>query len=167
MRRSNNIIDFGDVGTAITPYMWSQIEPSAGIICACLTTYRPLFKGLSLRSITSFTWLSSRSRASAGDRATFMSGDLSHIHFEPPKSEHWSTFDFAVDDEKPERSPNNIQELRYFQESSSKATNGGLRMIDGPNPISMNQDNQSEEGSWLESPRSVSEAPSEGKSRQL
>ena len=28
--------------------MWSQIEPSAAIFCACLVTYRPLFRKLRL-----------------------------------------------------------------------------------------------------------------------
>ena len=32
-------------------YMWSQIEPSAAILCACFVTYRPLFRDMSLRSI--------------------------------------------------------------------------------------------------------------------
>lgn len=32
-------------------YMWSQIEPSAAILCACFVTYRPLFRDVSLRSI--------------------------------------------------------------------------------------------------------------------
>ncbi|KAL8788911.1 MAG: hypothetical protein Q9213_001434 [Squamulea squamosa] len=34
-------------------YMWSQIEPSAAILCACFVTYRPLFRDLHIRSIFS------------------------------------------------------------------------------------------------------------------
>lgn len=30
--------------------MWSQIEPSAAILCACFVTYRPLFRDLRLGS---------------------------------------------------------------------------------------------------------------------
>lgn len=30
--------------------MWSQIEPSAAILCACFVTYRPLFRNLRLPS---------------------------------------------------------------------------------------------------------------------
>ncbi|KAL8851633.1 MAG: hypothetical protein Q9221_003470 [Calogaya cf. arnoldii] len=33
-----------------TVYMWSQIEPSAAILCACFVTYRPLFRNLRLPS---------------------------------------------------------------------------------------------------------------------
>lgn len=33
-----------------TVYMWSQIEPSAAILCACFVTYRPLFRDLRLGS---------------------------------------------------------------------------------------------------------------------
>ena len=31
--------------------MWSQIEPSAAILCACFVTYRPLFRDINLRRI--------------------------------------------------------------------------------------------------------------------
>ena len=31
-------------------YMWSQIEPSAAILCACIVTYRPLFRDIRLPS---------------------------------------------------------------------------------------------------------------------
>ncbi|KAL8687040.1 MAG: hypothetical protein Q9218_006677, partial [Villophora microphyllina] len=34
-------------------YMWSQIEPSAAILCACFVTYRPLFRNLHIRSVFS------------------------------------------------------------------------------------------------------------------
>ncbi|KAL8677884.1 MAG: hypothetical protein Q9186_005726 [Xanthomendoza sp. 1 TL-2023] len=34
-------------------YMWSQIEPSAAILCACFVTYRPLFRDLNLSSVFS------------------------------------------------------------------------------------------------------------------
>ena len=30
--------------------MWSQIEPSAAILCACIVTYRPLFRDIRLPS---------------------------------------------------------------------------------------------------------------------
>lgn len=36
------------IDTIITPYIWSQIEPTMAIICACLITYRPLFSDLDL-----------------------------------------------------------------------------------------------------------------------
>ncbi|KAI4218632.1 MAG: hypothetical protein L6R36_008843 [Xanthoria steineri] len=45
-------------------YMWSQIEPSAAILCACFVTYRPLFRDLRVRNI--FSSFSRRS-ASKGE----------------------------------------------------------------------------------------------------
>ncbi|KAL8994967.1 MAG: hypothetical protein Q9169_005208 [Polycauliona sp. 2 TL-2023] len=36
-----------------TVYVWSQIEPSAAILCACFVTYRPLFRNLRLPSYLS------------------------------------------------------------------------------------------------------------------
>lgn len=44
--------------------MWSQIEPSAAILCACFVTYRPLFRDLRVRNI--FSSFSRRS-ASKGE----------------------------------------------------------------------------------------------------
>ena len=32
------------IGTMSLEYAWSQIEPAAAILCACIVTYRPLFK---------------------------------------------------------------------------------------------------------------------------
>ncbi|KAL8649176.1 MAG: hypothetical protein Q9226_005686 [Calogaya cf. arnoldii] len=48
-------------------YLWSQIEPAAAFICACIPTYRPLFVGLnaSIFSNLSFT-RSSRLSSSRG-----------------------------------------------------------------------------------------------------
>lgn len=33
--------------------MWSQIEPSAAILCACFVTYRPLFRDFGFGSVFS------------------------------------------------------------------------------------------------------------------
>ena len=49
-----------------TPYIWSQIEPSTAILCACITTYRPLFENLNLKSLL----LLSRKRESSYDRGS-------------------------------------------------------------------------------------------------
>ncbi|KAL2050288.1 hypothetical protein ABVK25_009396 [Lepraria finkii] len=37
----------------ITPYLWSQLEPTMAVICACLITYRPLIAALDLRFLSS------------------------------------------------------------------------------------------------------------------
>lgn len=53
-----------NVDSMPTSYCWSQIEPSTAFICACITTYRPLFKDLTLPS---FRYLTLRSRSSCSD----------------------------------------------------------------------------------------------------
>lgn len=60
--------------------MWSQIEPTMAIVCACLTTMRPLFAGLDLSFLSSINWTrrSSTSPSSAnskGQRST-LSGSV-------------------------------------------------------------------------------------------
>ena len=44
--------------------MWSQIEPATAIICACLVTYRPLFRDLRPGFVKLWSSLA-RSRSSA------------------------------------------------------------------------------------------------------
>ena len=44
------------IDTAITCYMWSQIEPTMATVCACLTTLRPLFVGFNISFLSSLTW---------------------------------------------------------------------------------------------------------------
>lgn len=34
--------------TMTVEYAWSQIEPATAILCACMVTYRPLFKNIHL-----------------------------------------------------------------------------------------------------------------------
>ncbi|KAL8828159.1 MAG: hypothetical protein Q9170_006724 [Blastenia crenularia] len=43
-------------------YLWSQIEPAAAVLCACLVTYRPLFKNVDFSILTKFSSLFSLSR---------------------------------------------------------------------------------------------------------
>ncbi|KAL8907243.1 MAG: hypothetical protein Q9207_001544 [Kuettlingeria erythrocarpa] len=47
-------------------YMWSQIEPSAAILCACFVTYRPLFRDLRVRNIFSSFSRKSASKDESG-----------------------------------------------------------------------------------------------------
>ena len=42
--------------TSITPYLWSQVEASMAIICACLTTYRPLLMVLDFKLLSNRGW---------------------------------------------------------------------------------------------------------------
>lgn len=57
--------------TMTTPYIWSQIEPSTAILCACITTYRPLFENLKFKSLL----LLSRRRESSYERGSSSSTD--------------------------------------------------------------------------------------------
>lgn len=49
--------------TFVKTYIWSQIEPTTAIICACLTTCRPLFAAVKLGTLKSLTtsWTGGRS----------------------------------------------------------------------------------------------------------
>lgn len=44
-----NLADCGILDTGVEGYIWSQIEPSVAILCACLATYRPLFRDMRIR----------------------------------------------------------------------------------------------------------------------
>lgn len=37
----------------VTPYVFAQVEPSTAVLCACLVTYRPLFRDLNLSFLKS------------------------------------------------------------------------------------------------------------------
>lgn len=157
------------IDTVVTPYIWSQIEPTTAIICACLTTYRPLFKGLNLRSLSQLTWLSSvRSKAGTVDQGTLSSGRRSRLHEPRRASQNWSKFDFNTDVVRTQTVVSSVQELRTFQEMSSKGTNGGLRLYesvyDGTGAfkvdIEAQQEPPSKRESWLEHPPGQPEAHS-------
>lgn len=45
----DNLADSEISDTGVEGYMWSQIEPSAAILCACFATYRPLFRDMRMR----------------------------------------------------------------------------------------------------------------------
>lgn len=66
--------------TIVTCYMWSQIEPTMAIVCACLTTVRPLFAGLDLSFLSSINWTrrttTSSSSANSKGRRSDLSGSL-------------------------------------------------------------------------------------------
>ncbi|KAI4088080.1 MAG: hypothetical protein LQ344_006342 [Seirophora lacunosa] len=50
-----------------TNFIWSQIEPSAAILCACFVTYRPLLRDVRVRSIFSSFSKKSASKEEASD----------------------------------------------------------------------------------------------------
>ncbi len=51
--------------TIITCYMWSQVEPTMAIVCACLTTLRPLFTGIDLTFLSSLSWTTRRTASTS------------------------------------------------------------------------------------------------------
>lgn len=54
-------------------YLWSQIEPATAILCACLISYKPLFKNINVPSV--FTSYFSR-RGSGSGKEEEQSGDM-------------------------------------------------------------------------------------------
>ena len=52
----------------VSPYIWSQVEPTTALICACMITYRPLFANLNLPRVNPFIsrfWIKLRSKSHA------------------------------------------------------------------------------------------------------
>ena len=47
-------------------YLWSQVEPATAILCACITTYRPLFRNVSL-NLSNVTGLFSKGTVESND----------------------------------------------------------------------------------------------------
>lgn len=45
--------------------MWSQVEPTMAIVCACLTTLRPLFTGIDLTFLSSLSWTTRRTASTS------------------------------------------------------------------------------------------------------
>lgn len=56
-------------------YLWSQIEPATAILCACLITYKPLFKNISV-SLSTTIFTSYFSRRGTEDMKEEHGGDL-------------------------------------------------------------------------------------------
>ena len=94
-------------------YTWSQIEPAAAIVCACLVTYRPLFKdwkpvlGKLLGRIN-------RSRVSSSETELWGGlGGAERGNIKPPASEK----DFST------------QDVSKFRHLSNKALKEKLQVI--------------------------------------
>lgn len=59
---------------AVNLYMWSQIEPAAAFICACIPTYRPLFIGLNASLCSDLSHTRSRLSSNQGKSWTGPTG---------------------------------------------------------------------------------------------
>ena len=79
------------VDTFLNTYLWSHIEPATAIWCACLMTYRPLFRdiGLKLRSIFGYnkqtpsnnkTLFGRKASVNPNSDAWPSRGQLLHVH---------------------------------------------------------------------------------------
>lgn len=101
------------VDSIITCYIWSQIEPTTAIVCACLTTYGPLFAGPNLDFLVTLgSWAN---RRSGSDR-----------------NKEWSniTSDGDVPMIRPARRVTSEKELRRFESLNRRAVSGGLHVIE-------------------------------------
>lgn len=64
---AHNFIRSLTIDSGATNFIWSQIEPSAAILCACFVTYRPLLRDVRVRSIFSSFSRKSASKEEASD----------------------------------------------------------------------------------------------------
>ncbi|CAD6563519.1 MAG: hypothetical protein ASARMPRED_000008 [Alectoria sarmentosa] len=65
-----DLVKGGDLTyTIVTCYMWSQVEPTMAIVCACFTTLRPLFAGVDFNFLSALRWTSRRTASSSSSSA--------------------------------------------------------------------------------------------------
>ena len=68
---------YGKADSFTTEYLWSQIEPATAILCACMVTYRPLFKevkGGFSRLFSTNSWSSTSESDQGGDLGSAENG---------------------------------------------------------------------------------------------
>ena len=66
------VIDIYSLDSFVTPYVFAQVEPSTAVLCACLITYRPLFKDLNLKFLK--TLMPTSRRGSSKNKAAINLG---------------------------------------------------------------------------------------------
>ena len=98
-----------------TPYMWSQLEPTMAVVCACLTTYRPLFAGLHLKFLNTFS--RSKRYPPMNENETFID-----ITLNSRRSSRWSKASKG-------RRPSGNRELLRFERMNNQGTKGGLHVV--------------------------------------
>ncbi|KAL9134101.1 MAG: hypothetical protein Q9175_004718 [Cornicularia normoerica] len=109
-----NLIKGADLPYSLTtPYMWSQLEPTMAVVCACLTTYRPLFAGLHLKFLSTFS-RGKRYPSGMNDNDTFID-----IIPNSRRSSRWAK----------SRTPSDNRELLRFERMNNQGTKGGLRVV--------------------------------------
>ncbi|CAF9926230.1 MAG: hypothetical protein ALECFALPRED_003396 [Alectoria fallacina] len=65
-----DLVKGGDLTyTIVTCYMWSQVEPTMAIVCACFTTLRPLFAGVDFNFLSALRWTSRRTASSSSAKS--------------------------------------------------------------------------------------------------
>ena len=123
-RRSRLLFFNLSLDSVITPYLWSQIEASMAIICACLTTYRPLLMVLDFKLLSNRSW-SRRSRSFPRMRG--QSEDATTDSEGPMK---WPRLTNSASD----------KHLLRYEEVSGIATHGDIHIVElGAVPPSSNQ----------------------------
>ena len=83
------------------------------VVCACLTTYRPLFAGLHLKLLSTFS-RGKRYSSRANDNETFID-----ITPNSRRSSRWSK----------SRRPSDNRELLRFERMNNQGTKGGLHVV--------------------------------------
>lgn len=103
---SNNRID-----NITKPYVWSQIEPTMAVVCACIITYRPLFMHLDWTLLSFPNWTK---------RPSYISR----------RKEQWTGtgIDNTDDSYGPMRMSGDKQ-FHRLKEPNSKATRGNPHMV--------------------------------------
>ena len=84
----------GKADTLATEYLWSQVEPGTAIICACLVTYRPLFKDLKVgvsRLFSTHSWSSGTPESDQGrDLGSVENGHTEELSVQKCQSQNGS-----------------------------------------------------------------------------
>ena len=83
------------------------------VVCACLTTYRPLFAGLHLKFLSTFS-RGKRYPSGMNDNDTFID-----ITPNSRRSSRWAK----------SRTPSDNRELLRFERMNNQGTKGGLRVV--------------------------------------
>ena len=69
----------GKADSFTTEYLWSQVEPATAILCACMVTYRPLFREVKVgfsRLFSTHSWSSTPESDQGGDLDSAENGQM-------------------------------------------------------------------------------------------
>ncbi|KAI4209740.1 MAG: hypothetical protein LQ351_007336 [Letrouitia transgressa] len=81
-------------------YIWSEVEPAAAIICACIPTYKPLFKGLNFSFLSALSSSRRRRTAEANNNMNDSNDDSENLQWYGPEGKRIKEFDGFIDDHR-------------------------------------------------------------------